>query len=184
MMSMANITDISYGREAEVWPRDYAMLARRVQYLRFNDHPVKLVSCNSQFFIGYIAKFNQKENLILASNEPKGRKRIEIHFESLASLEELSTTLPCVTHFVPAEVFNTRTGEPTRKDYFSICNKCFKQGVGIKVHMLDGRILTGTTTGVNACQVGLKKSNGNHIQILFDWVRRITSIDYIRQVNQ
>ncbi|HHX3712360.1 TPA: phase 1 flagellin transcriptional repressor, partial [Citrobacter freundii] len=68
--------------------------------------------------------------------------------------------------------------DPTRKDFFSICNKCFKQGVGIKVHMLDGRILIGETTGVNACQVGMIRPNGNHMQIMFDWVSRITSSDY------
>ncbi|ECG0671007.1 phase 1 flagellin gene repressor FljA, partial [Salmonella enterica subsp. diarizonae] len=61
------VNDISYGREAETWPRDYSMLARRIQFLRFNDVPVRLVSNNTQLITGYIAKFNPKENLILAS---------------------------------------------------------------------------------------------------------------------
>ncbi|EBH8890073.1 hypothetical protein CVB22_25700, partial [Salmonella enterica subsp. enterica serovar Worthington] len=34
------------------------------------------------------------------------------------------------------------------------------------------------TTGVNACQVGVRTSNGNHMQVMFDWVSRITSSDY------
>ncbi len=47
------------------------MLARRVQFLRFNDIPVRLVSNNARIITGYIAKFNPKENLILASDKPK-----------------------------------------------------------------------------------------------------------------
>ncbi|KYD36095.1 repressor, partial [Salmonella enterica subsp. enterica serovar Typhimurium] len=65
-----------------------------------------------------------------------------------------------------------------RRDYFSICNKCYKQGVGIKIYMKYGQVLTGKTTGVNACQVGVRTSNGNHMQVMFDWVSRITSSDY------
>ncbi|EHL48424.1 flagellar synthesis: repressor of fliC, partial [Salmonella enterica subsp. enterica serovar Montevideo str. ATCC BAA710] len=84
------VNDISYGREAEIWPRDYSMLARRVQFLRFNDIPVRLVSNNARIITGYIAKFNPRENLILASDKPKGNKRIEVKLESLAILEELS----------------------------------------------------------------------------------------------
>ncbi|EHY5032202.1 phase 1 flagellin transcriptional repressor, partial [Escherichia coli] len=63
------MNDISYGRIAEIWPRDYSMLARRVQFLRFNDYRVKLISSNGQSLIGYISKFNQHENVILASDE-------------------------------------------------------------------------------------------------------------------
>ncbi|EJI8089733.1 phase 1 flagellin transcriptional repressor, partial [Escherichia coli] len=40
------VNDITYGREAEVWPRDYSLLSWRLQFLRFNDVPVKMVSCN------------------------------------------------------------------------------------------------------------------------------------------
>ncbi|SUG59545.1 repressor [Salmonella enterica subsp. arizonae] len=66
------------------------MLARRIQFLRFNDVPVRLVSNNTQLITGYIAKFNPKENLILASDKPKGNNRIDVKLESLAILEELS----------------------------------------------------------------------------------------------
>lgn len=173
------MNDISYGRIAEIWPRDYSMLARRVQFLRFNDYRVKLISSNGQSLIGYISKFNQHENVILASDEPKGSKRIAVKLESLASLEELPIRSEFTTSLVTAELFNAQPCQPTKKDFFSICNKCFKQGVGIKVHMLDGRILVGDTTGVNACQVGIKRSNGNHMQIMFDWVSRVTSSDYV-----
>ncbi|HED1306143.1 TPA: phase 1 flagellin transcriptional repressor, partial [Escherichia coli] len=83
------VNDITYGREAEVWPRDYSMLARRIQFLRFNDYPIKLVSSNGHSIIGYISKFNQKENMILASDEAKGNNRVEVKLESIASLEEL-----------------------------------------------------------------------------------------------
>ncbi|ELM2828430.1 phase 1 flagellin gene repressor FljA, partial [Salmonella enterica] len=54
----------------------------------------------------------------------------------------------------------------------------YKQGVGIKIYMKYGQVLTGKTTGVNACQVGVRTSNGNHMQVMFDWVSRITSSDY------
>lgn len=172
------VNDITYGREAEVWPRDYSMLARRIQFLRFNDYPIKLVSSNGYSIIGYISKFNQKENMILASDEAKGNNRVEVKLESIASLEELLVGKDFTTRLIVGDVFNNQPCPPTKKDFFSICNKCFKQGIGIKVHMLDGRILTGKTTGVNACQVGIIKSNGNHMQIMFDWVSRITSSDY------
>ncbi|MBJ9641589.1 phase 1 flagellin transcriptional repressor [Citrobacter sp. FDAARGOS_156] len=173
------MNDISYGRVAETWPRDYSMLARRIQYLRFNDCPVKLVSCNGQSIIGYISKFNPNENLILASGVPKGSNRIEVKLESLASLEELQDNSRIVTELVASGAFNTQPYAPTKQDFFSICNKCFKQGVGIRVYMLDGRIIVGDTTGVNACHVGIKVPDGNHMQIMFDWVRRITSSDYV-----
>ncbi|EEQ4685016.1 phase 1 flagellin transcriptional repressor [Escherichia coli] len=172
------VNDITYGREAEVWPRNYSMLARRIQFLRYNDYPVKLVSCNGYSVIGYISKFNQNENMILASDEAKGKNRVEVKLESLASLEELPVSKYLTTKLIVGEIFNNQPCPPTRKDFFSICNKCFKQGVGIKVYMLDGRVLTGKTSGVNACQVGIIKSNGNHVQIMFDWVSRITSSDY------
>ncbi|HFP3650050.1 phase 1 flagellin transcriptional repressor [Escherichia coli] len=172
------VNDITYGREAEVWPRNYSMLARRIQFLRYNDYPVKLVSCNGYSLIGYISKFNQNENMILASDEAKGKNRVEVKLESLASLEELPISKHLTAKLIVGDVFNNQPLQPTRKDFFSICNKCFKQGVGIKVYMLDGRVLTGKTTGVNACQVGIIKSNGNHVQIMFDWVSRITSSDY------
>ncbi|WP_153752166.1 MULTISPECIES: phase 1 flagellin transcriptional repressor [unclassified Citrobacter] len=173
------MNDISYGREAEKWPRDYSMLARRVQFLRFHDRPIKLVSCNGQSIIGYISKFNQKENVILASDHAKGSNRVEVRLESLASLEELPINVNLVAEIITSDLFNIQQCEPTKKDFFSICNKCFKQRIGIKVHMLDGRIVIGETTGVNACQVGLTKPNGNHMQIMFDWVSRITSSDYV-----
>lgn len=129
------MNDISYGREAEKWPREYSMLARRIQFLRFNDYPVKLVSGNGQSIIGYISKFNQKENMILASDEAKGSNRIEVKLEFLASLEELPIGENLTARLIAADVFNVQPCDPTRKDFFSICNKCFKQGVGIKVHM-------------------------------------------------
>ncbi len=178
-MDVLVMNDISYGRVAETWPRDYSMLARRIQYLRFNDCPVKLVSCNGQSIIGYISKFNPNENLILASDVPKGSNRIEVKLESLASLEELQDNSEIVTELVASGAFNTQPYAPTKQDFFSICNKCFKQGVGIRVYMLDGRIIVGDTTGVNACHVGIKVPDGNHMQIMFDWVGRITSSDYV-----
>ncbi|MVZ20267.1 phase 1 flagellin transcriptional repressor, partial [Escherichia coli] len=53
------VNDITYGREAEVWPRDYSMLARMIPFIRFNNYPISLVSSNWQSIIGYISKFNQ-----------------------------------------------------------------------------------------------------------------------------
>lgn len=175
------VNDITYGREAEVWPRDYSLLSRRLQFLRFNDVPVKMVSCNGLSITGYIAKFYPEENVIYASIKPKGTKRVKISMEYIASLEEMpadSNVKPCL---LEPEQFNTPVTEPTRRDFFSICNKCFQQGVGVRVHMVDGRVIEGKTTGVNACQVGLIKPKGNHIQILFDWVERITSSDFVEK---
>ncbi len=103
------------------------MLARRVQFLRFNDIPVRLVSNNARIITGYIAKFNPKENLILASDKPKGNKRIEVKLESLAILEELSGNDAFNLSLVPADGFNLQQYTPSRRDYFSICNKCYKQ---------------------------------------------------------
>lgn len=98
------MNDISYGREAEKWPREYSMLARRIQFLRFNDYPVKLVSGNGQSIIGYISKFNQKENMILASDEAKGSNRIEVKLEFLASLEELPIGENLTARLIAADV--------------------------------------------------------------------------------
>lgn len=172
------MNDITWGREAEQWPRDYSMLSRRIQFIRFNDNLVCLTSCNGLYFNGYISKFNQKDALILASTIPKGRDRIEIRLESLSTLEEINkkTKEPLIKNI---NDFNEQLFPASKKDFFSICNKCFKQGIGIRIWMMDGRVIEGKTTGVNACQVGVLKTNGNHIQIMFDWVKRITSIDYL-----
>lgn len=140
-MDVLVMNDISYGRVAEKWPRDYSMLARRIQFLRFHDCPVKMVSCNGQLIIGYISKFNQNENLILASDTPKGSNRIEVKLESLASLEELQDNSGIVTELVTSGTFNTQPYEPTKQDFFSICNKCFKQGVGIRFICLMAELL-------------------------------------------
>lgn len=99
----------------------------------------------------------------------------------ISSLEELPADSDIKPYLIEPEQFNTTVAEPTRRDFFSICNKCFQQGVGIRVHMVDGRIIEGKTTGVNACQVGMIKPNGNHTQIMFDWVSRITSIDFVEK---
>ncbi|EBP0140313.1 hypothetical protein IH92_22040 [Salmonella enterica] len=96
----------------------------------------------------------------------------------MAILEELSGNDAFNVSLVLADKFNLQQYTPSRKDYFSICNKCFKQGVEIRVYMTDGRIIEGKTTGVNACQTGMIKANGNHVQVLFDWVTRITSVDF------
>ncbi len=175
------VNDITYGREAELWPRDYALLSRRLQFLRFNDVPVRIVSCNGFSITGYVAKFYPEENVIYASIKPKGTTRVKISMEYIASLEELPADLNFKSYLIDPEQFNTPVTEPTRKDFFSICNKCFQQGVGIRAHMVDGRIIEGKTTGVNACQVGLIRPNGNHMQIMFDWVGRITSSDYVEK---
>lgn len=175
------VNDISYGRDAEVWPRDYSLLSRRLQFLRFNNIPVKMVSCNGQSIIGYVAKCYPEENIIYASNRPKGTKRIKIPMEYIASLEELPVNSHVKPYLIKPEQFNTSDTEPTRRDFFSICNKCFQQGVGIRVQMADGRTVEGKTTGVNACQVGVIRPNGNHIQIMFDWVMRITSSDFMEK---
>lgn len=116
--------------------------------------------------------------MILASDKPKGNKRIEVKLESLEILEELSGNDAFNLSLMPTDEFNLQQYTPSRRDYFSICNKCYKQGVGIKIYMKYGQVLTGKTTGVNACQVGVRTSNGNHMQVMFDWVSRITSSDY------
>ncbi|WP_312558906.1 phase 1 flagellin transcriptional repressor [Atlantibacter hermannii] len=151
------------------------------QFLRFNDVPIKMVSCNGSSITGYVAKFYPEENVIYASIKPKGATRVKISMECIASLEELPADSDVKPYLIEPEKFNNPVAEPTRRDFFSICNKCFQQGVGIRAHMVDGRIIEGKTTGVNACQVGLIKPNGTHTQIMFDWVERITSSDYVEK---
>ncbi|HAG2477034.1 phase 1 flagellin transcriptional repressor [Salmonella enterica subsp. diarizonae serovar 16:z10:e,n,x,z15] len=172
------INDISYGKVAEVWPRDYSLFARRIQYLRFNSIPVCIFNQNGVSLICYIAKFNVNENAIYVSDEPRGAKRVRIELQDISTLEELSDDVLHEVSVENGEQFNKREIPASRKDFFSICNKCFKQCVDIRVHMADGRVIEGRTTGVNACQVGVVMDNGNHIQILFDWVDRITSRDF------
>lgn len=178
------MNDITWGKEAEKWPRDYSLFARRIQYLRFNSVLVRLFSQNGMSLICYISKFNVSENAIYVSDEPKGTKRVRIELQNISTLEELpdNTGYKPTEHellFINGEKFNNKIQPASKMDFFSICNKCFKQCVDIRVHMADGRVIEGRTTGVNACQVGVIVDNGNHIQILFDWVGRITSRDFV-----
>ncbi|HCL5308435.1 TPA: phase 1 flagellin transcriptional repressor [Salmonella enterica] len=177
------MNDITWGKEAEKWPRDYSLFARRIQYLRFNSVLVRIFSQNGMSLICYISKFNVSENAIYVSDEPKGTKRVRIELQNISTLEELpdNTGYKPTEHellFINGEKFNNKIQPASKMDFFSICNKCFKQCVDIRVHMADGRVIEGRTTGVNACQVGVIIDNGNHIQILFDWVDRITSRDF------
>lgn len=172
------MNDISWGKTAEQWPRNYSLFARRIQYLRFNSVPVRIFNQNGLSLICYIAKFNVSENAIYVSDEPRGTKRIRVELQNISTLEELSGDAENKTSVINGEHFNQSVFPASKKDFFSICNKCFKQGVKIRVHMADTRIIEGNTTGVNACQVGVINKNGNHVQILFDWVDRITSTDF------
>ncbi len=172
------MNDITWGKEAEKWPRDYSLFARRIQYLRFNSVLVRIYSQNGISLICYISKFNVNENAIYVSDEPRGTKRIRIELQNISTLEELLDNVEHKISVINGEHFNNKFMPASKKDFFSICNKCFKQGVDIRVYMTDGRVIKGKSTGVNACQVGMIIDNGNHIQILFDWVDRITSIDF------
>ncbi|EBU8673425.1 phase 1 flagellin transcriptional repressor [Salmonella enterica subsp. enterica serovar Panama] len=172
------MNDITWGRKAELWPRDYSLFARRIQFLRFNSIPVRIFSPDNIVLTCYISKFNVNENAIYVSGEPKGTDRIRIELQYISTLEELTGDISGQISVTNGENFNNASAPASRMDFFSICNKCFKQGTGIRVNMTDGRIIEGDTTGVNACQVGVIKKNGNHIQILFDWVTRITSTDF------
>lgn len=172
------MNDITWGREAEQWPRDYSLFARRIQFLRFNSVLVRIFNQNGSSFICYISKFNVNENAIYISDEPKGTKRIRIELQSISTLEELSDCTEYKVSLINDGSINDKYISASKKDFFSICNKCFKQCVDIRVYMADGRVIEGRTTGVNACQVGVVMDNGNHIQILFDWVDRITSRDF------
>ncbi|EAS0615800.1 phase 1 flagellin transcriptional repressor [Salmonella enterica] len=172
------MNDITWGREAEQWPRDYSLFARRIQFLRFNSILVRIFNPNGLSLIGYISKFNVNENAIYVSDEPRGKKRVRIELQCISTLEELSENTKHKISIINGEHFNKSNCPASKKDFFSICNKCFKQGVEIRIHMVDERIIEGKTTGVNACQVGVIAKNGNHTQILFDWVDRITSTDF------
>lgn len=172
------MNDITWGKEAEKWPRDYSLFARRIQFLRFNSIPVRVFNQNGLSLICYIAKFNVNENEIFVSDKPKGTKRFRVELQNISTLEELAGDVEHKISIINGEQFNENVVSASKRDFFSICNKCFKQGVEIRAHMSDGRVIEGKTTGVNACQVGVITENGNHTQILFDWVDRITSTDF------
>ncbi|EAP9511245.1 phase 1 flagellin transcriptional repressor, partial [Salmonella enterica] len=84
------MNDITWGREAEQWPRDYSLFARRIQFLRFNSILVRIFNPNGLSLIGYISKFNVNENAIYVSDEPRGKKRVRIELQCISTLEELS----------------------------------------------------------------------------------------------
>lgn len=105
-------------------------------------------------------------------------KRIRVELKNISTLEEISEGSEYKISTIGGEYFNENNLIASQKDFFSICNKCFKQGVGIRAYMADGRVIEGRTTGVNACQVGIIAKNGNPVQILFDWVDRVTSTDF------
>ncbi|EEP0997519.1 phase 1 flagellin transcriptional repressor [Salmonella enterica] len=172
------MNDITWGRDAEQWPRDYTLFSRRLQFLRFNFVPVRIFSQNGISLTCYIVKFNVDEKAIYVSDIPRSKDRIRLELQNIATLEELPDRNQNTMTLLNGEAFNKRVSVASKKDFFSICNKCFKQGVEIRVYMMDGRIIEGKTTGVNACQTGVIKANGNHVQVLFDWVTRITSVDF------
>lgn len=179
MIIVPRMNDITYGKVAEVWPRDYSMLSRRLQFLRFNQVPMRFVSGNGVAVVGYIAKFYPFKKEIAFSFHGDDKKRWPIMIENIALLEEnVEITSINNSGYLNIEGFNDIVCEPSKKDFFGICNKCFKQGVGIRVYLYNGCIYEGRTTGVNGCHVGILNRNGHHIQVLFDWVYRITSIDF------
>lgn len=176
------MNDITYGKNAETWPRDYSMISRRLQYLRFNKIPVRVISGNGTSVTGYIAKFYSFNNMMELTFSLYDKLRWPIMIESIALLEEnvsaITETEDGNRSYI--EQFNELNGvKPSKKDFFSICNKCFKQGVGVRIFLQNGYTVEGRTTGVNDCHVGIINCKGNHVQVMFDWVLRITSIDFI-----
>ncbi|EEK2702874.1 phase 1 flagellin transcriptional repressor [Salmonella enterica subsp. enterica serovar Newport] len=170
------MNDISYGRVAEIWPRKYTMLIRRILYLRFHSILVRLINAEGITIIGYISKFDAYGNVIQMSDTPRGNVRHPIFIKNIALLEEITGALK--SNMDHCHLFNLVIIEPSKKDFFSICNKCYKQNSPIRVFLKSGLTVEGRTTGVNDCHVGVVNQHGNHLQIMFDWVNRITSIDY------
>ncbi|HEC5768320.1 TPA: transcriptional regulator [Salmonella enterica subsp. enterica serovar Typhi] len=172
---MTNITDITYGIPAEVWPRDYTNVEKALMFWRKSLIPVRVTMEDGQVFCMYVQGLMSSRNKVDLCPAPFDKEnRIRL------PLERISTIESGVTEGI-AHDFTGRTtvhpdyvdNRPSRRDFFKICRQAHELQKSIRVYMADGRELEGVSSGVDACQVTLSVGDGRKMVVMFDWVERI-----------
>ncbi|EKC2245430.1 transcriptional regulator [Salmonella enterica] len=171
----SNITDITYGIPAEVWPRNYEGVEFSLQYDRAKNIPVKVTLEDGQEFCLYVNGLLKSRNkLDLSPVIGSKEHRVRLPLERVSTIETIS----------PHDVDKSFSGRitvhpdyvdnrPSCRDFFKICRQAHQTQKSIRVYMADGREIEGVSLGVDACQVTMKV--GEHVRtiVFFDWVERI-----------
>jgi len=170
-----NITDITYGIPAEVWPRDYSSIESALMFWRKRTVPIRVTVENGQVFNMYVQGTLSSRNKVDLSPTPFDREnRVRLPLERVSTIETI----------IPPDVDKEFTGrltvsnedvqnQPSRRDFFKICRNAHNEQKSIRVYMADGREIEGVSLGVDACQVTMRVGEQTRMIILFDWVERI-----------
>ncbi|AXW99285.2 transcriptional regulator [Cronobacter sakazakii] len=169
------ITDITYGIPAEVWPRDYSHVEHTLMFWRARSVPVKVTMEDGQVFNMYVQGTLQSRNKLDLSPVPGSKER-----RVRLPLQRVSTIETIIPPEVDGGIVDRLTvhpdyvnNQPSRRDFFKICRKAHNEQKSIRVYMADGREIEGVSLGVDACQVTMKTGERGRTIVLFDWVERI-----------
>lgn len=170
-----NITDITYGIPAEVWPRDYSNVEFGLQYFRAKHIPVRVTTDDAQVFCLYVnGLLTARNKLNLSPTIGNKNHRVRLPLERVSTIETISPGEVNVEFMGRVTIHPDYVeNRPSRRDFFKICRQAHNAQKFIRVYMADGREIAGKSTGVDACHLTLKTNDEQEIVILFDWVERI-----------
>ncbi|EDK9786278.1 transcriptional regulator [Salmonella enterica subsp. enterica serovar Give] len=169
------ITDITYGIQAEVWPRDYSSIEFSLQFMRAKEIPVRVTLEDGQVFCLYVnGLLTARNKLDLSPVIGSKEHRVRLPLERVSTIETIAPNYVdkgfsdrLTVH--PDYVNNM----PSRRDFFKICRQAHQEQKSIRVYMTDGREIEGVSLGVDACQVTMEIGDSRRMIVLFDWVERI-----------
>ncbi|EOF5091049.1 transcriptional regulator [Salmonella enterica] len=170
----SNITDITYGTPAEVWPRDYSNVEKSLMFWRKSLIPIRVTMEDGQVFSMYVQGLMTSRNKLDLSPTPWDKiNRIRLPLERVSTIESGAQDVD-VKYTGRLTVSNEdEVNRPSRRDFFKICRQSYQAQKSIRVYMADGREIEGVSLGVDACQVTIDIGNGRKMVVMFDWVERI-----------
>lgn len=85
---MTNITDITYGIPAEVWPRDYTNVEKALMFWRKSLIPVRVTMEDGQVFCMYVQGLMSSRNKVDLCPAPFDKEnRIRLPLERISTIE-------------------------------------------------------------------------------------------------
>ncbi|HBQ8961832.1 TPA: transcriptional regulator, partial [Klebsiella variicola subsp. variicola] len=85
-----NITDITYGIPAEVWPRDYSSIESALMFWRKRTVPIRVTVENGQVFNMYVQGTLSSRNKVDLCPTPFDREnRVRLPLERVSTIETI-----------------------------------------------------------------------------------------------
>lgn len=168
--------DNTYGKMAEVWPRDYNDVEKSLKFLRFKQIPVRAYLEDGRSFSLYVySLLSGRHKLDLTPTPDSHENRARLPLERVSTIETIDAS-EVQTDFVGRLTVNADeyVMEPSKRDFFLICREAHQAGKSIRVFMRDGRVIEGVSAGVHDSLVFVRLERHKQVIVMFDWVERIT----------